>query len=116
MVDLNTLIPANSSLQLIDAVNINDGGEILVVGLPLGVQPSKDFELGHLALLVPCDGAEQSCEDSAGAANTPSATPGIGNKTIAAAQQRSTPSAVLAAWRGRFAQRSHLPGSEGSSH
>jgi probable HAF family extracellular repeat protein len=38
MIDLNTLIPANSSLQLTDAVNINERGEILCQGLPAGVQ------------------------------------------------------------------------------
>ncbi len=116
MMDLNTLIPAGSNLQLIDAYNINDRGEILVDGIPLGAPPVQTGQLGHLALLVPCDGAEQGCEDSADAANVASASPAIANNTTASTQHRSTPSAMLAAWRARFAQRSHLPGSQEPSH
>lgn len=61
MVDLNAVIPANSGLQLIDAVNINDRGEILAIGLPLGVEPRRGVELGRLVLLVPCSGDESGC-------------------------------------------------------
>lgn len=41
MVDLNTLIPAGSSLQLIDATNINDRGEIVGDGVPSGAAGGK---------------------------------------------------------------------------
>jgi hypothetical protein len=65
MVDLNTLIPAGSNFQIIDAYNINDRGEILVQALPSGEQPMEGVQLGHLVLLVPCDG--DSCNDGSDA-------------------------------------------------
>jgi probable HAF family extracellular repeat protein len=52
MLDLNTLIPPSSGVQLIEAFNINERGEILAISNPLGVTPNTD--LGHLVLLVPC--------------------------------------------------------------
>ena len=39
MVDLNTLIPANSGLELEEAFNINDRGEITIWELPLVFHP-----------------------------------------------------------------------------
>ena len=66
MVDLNTLIPTNSSLQLQFASNVNDRGEIVGQGLPPGC---TNVDLcGHLFLLIPCDdnhhgGAD--CEEQA---------------------------------------------------
>ena len=59
LVDLNTLIPPNSGVQLRNATNINDRGEIVVYAT---------FPDGNktLALLIPCnsDGPE-ACENSA---------------------------------------------------
>jgi len=72
MMDLNTLIPAGSGWELIDGYNINDRGEILVDAIPAGTPPVQTGQLGHLALLVPCDGVAQSC-DSAPAAAIPTA-------------------------------------------
>jgi hypothetical protein len=54
MVDLNTLIPADSSLTLTYAVAINDSGVIAGFGVPPGVPP-EDFEIGHAYILIPCD-------------------------------------------------------------
>jgi probable HAF family extracellular repeat protein len=54
MVDLNTLIPANSSLLLRDAYNINDSGVIAGVGLPAGCTDSDTC--GHAYVLTPCGG------------------------------------------------------------
>ena len=54
IVDLNTLIPQNSSLDLLAGLNINDRGEILGVGVPPGAPPNTDL-FGHLFLLIPCD-------------------------------------------------------------
>jgi probable HAF family extracellular repeat protein len=68
MLDLNTLIPAGSGWELIDAYNINDRGEILVDAIPLGTPPVQTGQLGHLALLVPCDGVAQDCESTTAAA------------------------------------------------
>jgi probable HAF family extracellular repeat protein len=54
MVDLNTLIPAGSSLELTYAVAINDRGEIAGFGVPPGVAP-EDYEFqGHAYILIPC--------------------------------------------------------------
>jgi probable HAF family extracellular repeat protein len=55
MVDLNTLIPPGSGVQLTNAFNINDRGEILAKAAPIGFMPNDDADLGHLALLIPCD-------------------------------------------------------------
>jgi probable HAF family extracellular repeat protein len=81
MVDLNTLIPPNSGMQLVDAQNINERGEIAGFGfLPNGN--------GHGFLLIPCDdnhsgieGCDYSLVDaaaaqSAAASHLPGATPG----------------------------------------
>ena len=55
MLDLNTLIPPGSGWVLTNAFNINDRGEILAKAAPVGFTPNDDADLGHLALLVPCD-------------------------------------------------------------
>jgi probable HAF family extracellular repeat protein len=66
MVDLNDLIPPNSSLQLVNAFNINDRGEITGLGAPPGVAPSSGDALGlHPFLLIPCgSGTSESCDSS----------------------------------------------------
>jgi probable HAF family extracellular repeat protein len=48
MVDLNALIPPNPGIQLVEAVQINDRGEIAVEGM----EANGDF---HAVLLIPCD-------------------------------------------------------------
>ena len=52
MFDLQELIPVNSTLQLVDALVINDRGEIGGTGTP----PGCDFQevCGHAYVLVPC--------------------------------------------------------------
>lgn len=50
MIDLNTVIPAGSGLQLTYAFNINDRGEILAKS-----------DLGHIVLLIPCDEDRGDC-------------------------------------------------------
>ena len=55
MVDLNTLIPAGSSLQLTYAVAINERGEIAGFGVPPGVLPEQYETKGHAYILIPCD-------------------------------------------------------------
>ena len=54
MIDLNTLIPPNSSLQLVFAGNINDRGVIVGAGVPAGDPPNTDL-FGRLFMLIPCD-------------------------------------------------------------
>jgi probable HAF family extracellular repeat protein len=63
MLDLNELIPPGSGLQLLSAININARGEILVKTAPAGTPPNDDQDLGHVALLVPCDD-DSPCENS----------------------------------------------------
>ena len=48
MVDLNALIPSNSGIQLVEAVQINDRGEIAAQG------PDANGN-NHAVLLIPCD-------------------------------------------------------------
>jgi probable HAF family extracellular repeat protein len=55
LVDLNTLIPAGSSLQLENAYAINDRGEIGGIGLPSGCSPQNDSVCGVAFVLIPCD-------------------------------------------------------------
>ena len=62
MVDLNSLIPDSSSLQLTFAFAINDRGEIVGVGTPPGCA-FKDVErCGHAYVLLPCNG-DNALED-----------------------------------------------------
>jgi probable HAF family extracellular repeat protein len=53
MVDLNTLIPPNSSLFLLETLAINDRGWIAGDGLPSGC--NYDGTCGHAYVLIPCD-------------------------------------------------------------
>jgi probable HAF family extracellular repeat protein len=62
MVDLNTLIPPGSGVQLTAAFNINDRGEILAKAAPIGFTPNDDADLGHLVLLIPCNENNPHCD------------------------------------------------------
>ena len=53
MLDLNTLVPSGSGVQLLGAVDINDRGEIVGSGLPSGCDDVGTC--GHAFLLIPCD-------------------------------------------------------------
>lgn len=65
MVDLNTLIPPNSSLRLLVAFNINDRGEIAGVGVPQGVPPQDRETRAHVFLLIPCTAHDHAGCDAA---------------------------------------------------
>src|SRR5262249_29537053 len=99
MVDLNTLIPANSSLELEEGGNINDGGEIVGRGFPPGCD---DIDAcGHAFLLIPCNpAAGQDC--------SPVAAP-VGQNSVALPNKQTTASVRplrtfqgLTAWRARM--------------
>jgi probable HAF family extracellular repeat protein len=67
MVDLNTLILPNSSLELTFAFAINDRGEIVGTGLPNGCAPQDIEFCGHAYVLLPCDerhGGIEGCDYS----------------------------------------------------
>jgi len=53
MIDLNTLVPANSALHLAYALCINERGEIVGTGVPPGVSVDDVETLGHAFLLIP---------------------------------------------------------------
>jgi probable HAF family extracellular repeat protein len=55
MVDLNTLIPPGSSLQLTFAFAINDDEQIIGIGVPSGCSPDNIDFCGHAYVLIPCD-------------------------------------------------------------
>jgi probable HAF family extracellular repeat protein len=62
MVDLNTLISPGSGVQLTNAFNINDRGEILAKAAPIGFTPNDDADLGHIVLLIPCNEHNPHCD------------------------------------------------------
>jgi probable HAF family extracellular repeat protein len=55
MIDLNTLIPHDSGLELTFAVAINDAGVIAGFGVPPGCAPGDVEVCGHAYLLIPCN-------------------------------------------------------------
>jgi probable HAF family extracellular repeat protein len=100
MIDLNTVIPQGSGLQLTRAFNINNRGEILAKSIPVGVSPSDDADLGHLVLLVPCEEDRGECVNvltTATAANQ-------GFSSLIPRQQQTARDA-LRVWRERFTAR-----------
>ena len=103
MLDLNTLIPPGSGLQLTNAVNINDRGEILAKSDPLGVTPVDDEDLGHLVLLVPCDEGRGNCVNFLTTASDSGPTPFTHQGSRA-----SGGAAGLKAWREHFAAQTRL--------
>ncbi len=103
MLDLNTLIAPGSGLQLTNAFNINDRGEILAKAAPVGFTPNDDADLGHLVLLVPCEtdddeGCEANAEGSSSAAPPTSASP-IERTTANPPRRAVNPRENLATWR-----------------
>jgi probable HAF family extracellular repeat protein len=96
IVDLNTLVPPNSGIQLVEAQQINDHGEIAAEG------PDANGN-NHAVLLIPCDenhpgveGCDYSLVDAATAAQ--SAAPSY------------VPSGTQRLPQSRRANRYHLPG------
>jgi probable HAF family extracellular repeat protein len=78
MVDLNTLIPANLSIQLVQGFGINDRGEIAGIG----VLPNGDV---NVFLLIPCGKGDEGCEDEAASATATRRS----NSTLTVAQRRA---------------------------
>jgi probable HAF family extracellular repeat protein len=74
MVDLNSLIPPGSSLELTFAYAINDRGEIVGIGVPPGCAPKDVGICGHAYVLIPC-GEGEDCENSAAGTATTQSNP-----------------------------------------
>jgi probable HAF family extracellular repeat protein len=112
MLDLNDLIPAGSMLELVDAFDINDQGEIAALGVPPGVIPDPESSGAHALLLIPSDR-----NDSPGRVDDPELTTDVTQRNAAALavnpitskQIPPTPRENVAAWRARMARRYHIP-------
>jgi probable HAF family extracellular repeat protein len=119
--DLNTVIPSDSALQLVYALSINDRGEIAGLGVPPGVSVQDVETLGHAFLLIPVDGddaegvlkaasgsAQRSQEVDKGdlerATDLPQNNAATGR--IASGARQVNDDQILGYRRGRF---SHLP-------
>jgi len=104
MVDLNNLIPPNSSLELVEAYNLNDRGEIVGRGLPTGCDDLDSC--GHVFLLIPCDN-DASCDSKVDVVTTAAQQPiAVTNKSAGlSSQARQRPMSFVSAWRSRVAQR-----------
>jgi probable HAF family extracellular repeat protein len=115
MRDLNKLIAPGSGLQLTNAFNINDRGEILAKSFPIGTKPNDDADLGHLVLLIPCrdEDHDGDCSDHKGwdDAVTPSVSAPATARAAAAphSQHSLTAEDGDAGWRGRLARRFGTP-------
>jgi probable HAF family extracellular repeat protein len=104
MVDLNSLIPPNSGMQLLGAQNINERGEIT----GSGILPNGDV---HVCLLIPCgeNHGDSECQDEGAAAETQNhAAPGT--QTPTNVNHGSLTPETLAALRARMARRYHIHG------
>jgi probable HAF family extracellular repeat protein len=98
LIDLNTLIPANSSLTLVRARFINDRGEIAGIGVPPGV-PNENVETqGHAFLLIPCDDDQDNAAVPASQTATMPPSSSIGNSLSHPVAARSPTMTV----KGRF--------------
>jgi hypothetical protein len=103
MIDLNTVIPPGSGLQLTNALNINDRGEILAKSIPAGITPVDDEDLGHLVLLVPCEEDRGDCVNVlASASSREPAVPALDRTQL---RQPRTMRDAMRTWRERLKPR-----------
>jgi probable HAF family extracellular repeat protein len=108
MIDLNALIPLNSSLILTDAQNINEQGEIAGLGVPAGCQPADVEICGHAFLLIPDGECDDDCEGRIAASqNNAAMVRRNAAEVTEGAQSRLSPIERL---RSQMRQRYHVPG------
>jgi len=107
LVDLNTLVPPNSGLQLFESAQINDRGEIDVLGTDANGN-------NHAVILVPCDdnhpdveGCDYSMVDAA--TLQPSVTPAP-QPPAARTPPSRMPAGLLNRLRSRWGQRTPVSG------
>jgi probable HAF family extracellular repeat protein len=93
MIDLNTVIPPGSNLQLTFAVAINDRGEIAGFGVPPTCLPQNVEICGHAYVLIPCNGDKEDCSPDVSK---------VGGTEAQALGQKKTP-----AWHEFLARRFH---------
>jgi probable HAF family extracellular repeat protein len=114
MIDLNTFVPPGSGLQLVEAVAINDRGEIagdLVPPSCRGIHQGQDSQCGHAFVLVPCDenhADEQGCAfdsgDQSGEVEAPS-EPAPQISSAAASTVKLSPNEMVARYRSLIVTR-----------
>jgi probable HAF family extracellular repeat protein len=111
MVDLNTLIPADSSLQLTFAVAINDSGQIAGFGVPPTCLPQNVEVCGHAYVLIPCDADEEECAAGANAVAPSASTLLLRNSMISTLSPLHplSPQKNAAAWRSELMGRYQVP-------
>ena len=105
MADLNTLIDPNAGLELIEAENVNDQGEIAGRGIPVGCDDVD--ACGHVFLLIPCN--PSGSQDCAAVSTTITSVGFELNVVSALKQPRLTPAQSLAAWRAQLARQYRGP-------
>ena len=95
MIDLNTVIPAGSGLQLTYAFNINNRGEILA--------KSIGEDIGHVVLLVPCEEDRGDCVNILASAS--GAAPAVSALARTHVRQPRTMRDAMRTWRERLKPR-----------
>jgi probable HAF family extracellular repeat protein len=112
IVDLNSLIPSNSSLLLTNAENINERGEIAGMGVPAGCQPADVNLCGRAYLLIPCDEKHPGeCNDySMIEVATPQTSFATAQLPATVKQSNDTLASPIDRFRSMMRQRYHLPG------
>jgi hypothetical protein len=101
-------------VQLTNAFNINDRGEILAKSVPLGVMPIDDQDLGHVVLLIPCEADDDHCENDIASSGIQPMPPGPSTQPVEAATSRlpggtKTMTGSAAGWRARMARQFQIP-------
>jgi probable HAF family extracellular repeat protein len=107
MIDLNTLIPPNSALELFIGSAVNDQGEITGQGLLANGDE-------HVFVLIPCDdkhGGGEGCEDGRATDATQSIPAQVSQNPTTTTTQPSPPSERMNAIRDRHAHRYPYRGS-----
>jgi len=100
MTDLNVLVPADSSLHMLEAPGINSRGEIVGLAIEKTTGQLRAF------LAIPCDAEhanEKGCEDGAEATTAARGQTGESPKFV-------LPGNVRRMLRQRLSRRYHIPG------